>query len=266
MLPACRCIFLFVAAGALGAAAEASGAGGGLRELTTDRPDTTETPFTVDRGHVQLEMDVARYSQAKRDGGRTREWELAPFNIRYGVAADVEVGIFISPYLEVTAEPRNGAKVKTEGRGDTTLRLKKNFWGNDGGKTGFGVIADVKVPTATHGLGNDQVDAALTLPYGRDLGAGWDLAAMTTVVWAQTDFGRRLLWQNSLSIYHEFVPDLGGFVELASSAGESRHVLVFNCGVTRLLSPTLQLDCGVNIGLTSTAPDLGVFAGFARKF
>ena len=25
-----------------------------LREMTTDRPDSTESPFTVDPGHVQL--------------------------------------------------------------------------------------------------------------------------------------------------------------------------------------------------------------------
>ena len=53
---------------------------------------------------------------------------------------------------------------------------------------------------------------------------------------------------------------------LASAAGESRHVLMFNCGLTRAIGPMLQLDCGVNIGLTSAAPDLGVFAGFSRKF
>ena len=30
-----------------------------MRELTPDRPDKTEGPFTVDAGHYQLEMDFA---------------------------------------------------------------------------------------------------------------------------------------------------------------------------------------------------------------
>jgi hypothetical protein len=127
-------------------------------------------------------------------------------------------------------------------------------------------MVDVKVPTATHELGNDKVDAALTFPFCTELGGGWDLAAMTSVAWAQTDAGRRTLWLNTLSFAREITPDWGGFLELASVAGESRHVLAFNCGLTRAIGPALQLDCGVNLGLTHDAPDLGVFAGFSRKF
>src|SRR5215208_5769920 len=33
-----------------------------MRELSTDRPDKTESPYTVDAGHVQIEMDLASYS------------------------------------------------------------------------------------------------------------------------------------------------------------------------------------------------------------
>ena len=35
-----------------------------LRELTTDRPDKTESPYTVDAGHVQIEADLVNYSYA----------------------------------------------------------------------------------------------------------------------------------------------------------------------------------------------------------
>ena len=33
-----------------------------MRETNTDRPDKTEGPYTVDAGHVQIEMDLANYS------------------------------------------------------------------------------------------------------------------------------------------------------------------------------------------------------------
>src|SRR5579872_1736511 len=33
-----------------------------MRPLSTDRPDTTDTPLTVDAGHVQLEMDFLSYT------------------------------------------------------------------------------------------------------------------------------------------------------------------------------------------------------------
>ncbi|MES2694640.1 MAG: hypothetical protein V4773_14280, partial [Verrucomicrobiota bacterium] len=56
----------------------------GTRELTTDRPDTTETPFTIEPGKVQLETSVATWSRDRLDGVRTTEWEIAPFNVRIG--------------------------------------------------------------------------------------------------------------------------------------------------------------------------------------
>ena len=35
-----------------------------LREMTTDRPDLTESPFTVDAGHVQFETTIVGYSRS----------------------------------------------------------------------------------------------------------------------------------------------------------------------------------------------------------
>ncbi len=32
---------------------------GRMREMSTDRPDKTESPYTVDAGHFQWEMDLA---------------------------------------------------------------------------------------------------------------------------------------------------------------------------------------------------------------
>jgi hypothetical protein len=120
---------------------------GSLRELTTDRPDSTESPFTVDPGHLQLETDVVSYTRNRLDGVRTTEWAAAPFNLRYGVTPNSEVGIFVAPYIHVREEPRGGRAITTRGIGDTTLRMKYNFFGNDGGDTAFGIFADLRLPT-----------------------------------------------------------------------------------------------------------------------
>src|SRR3954469_20776888 len=85
-------------------AAEPAPKSGGLRELRTDRPDVTESPFTVDQGHVQLEMDVATFTRNRLDGLRTTEWVLAPFNLRYGLTANSELGIFVTPQVRVTEQ------------------------------------------------------------------------------------------------------------------------------------------------------------------
>src|ERR1039458_2338197 len=33
-----------------------------MREMSPDRPDKTDSPFTVDAGHFQLEMDYANFT------------------------------------------------------------------------------------------------------------------------------------------------------------------------------------------------------------
>ena len=89
---------------------------------------------------------------------------------------------------------------------------------------------------------------------------------MTSVEWAQTDAGRRAVWVNTVTVGRDLVPNLSGFLELTSSAGDGAHVATFNCGLARKLGPDLQVDCGVNLGITRTAPDLTVFAGISRRF
>ncbi len=236
------------------------------RELSTDRPDATESPFTVDAGRVQLEMDAASYTRNRLDGVRTTEWVVAPFNLRYGVTRDAEIGIFVTPYVRTTEKDRRGVKTGARGVGDTTLRAKFNFRGNDGGGTGLGLIADLKLPTAADGIGNDKVEAALTLPVAFEVGAGWECGAMTSVEMALTDRGRRAVWVNTITFSRDLAKDLGGYLELTSRAGDGAHAAAFNCGLTRKLSDDLQLDCGANIGISRTAPDLGVFAGLSRRF
>lgn len=247
----------------MNAAAPAPGA---LRELSTDRPDATESPFTVDPEHLQIEMDAVSYTRNRLDGVRTTEWVLAPFNLRYGVSKNTEVGIFVTPHVRVTEELRGGAKTTTKGVGDTTLRTKFNFWGNDGGANALGLIADVKLPTAADGLGNDKLEAAVALPFAFEVGAGWEAAAMTTMGSVLTDRGRRPVWGNTITFARDILPDLGGFLELTSESGVGPHVATFNCGLTRRFGPHLQLDAGAYIGISRTAPDLTLFVGLSRKY
>ncbi len=258
-------VLVSVVSGAL-VAADTVRPAGALRELSTDRPDATESPFTVDAGHLQLEMDVVSYTRNRLDGVKTTEWAAAPFNLRYGITPRWEAGIFVVPQLHVTEQFRGGPKTTVRGVGDTTLRTKFNFWGNDGGADAFGLMLDLKLPTAASGLGNDKVEGAVTFPVAYEIGAGWEGAAMTSIEFVHTGTARRAVWVNTITFARDLAEDLGGFLEFTSAAGDGAHVATFNCGLTRKLGATLQLDAGVNIGISRTAPDLTVFVGLSRKF
>jgi hypothetical protein len=53
-----------------------------LREMSTGRPDKTGSPYTVDAGHFQIEMDPANFTcdhdTAAGANTFTRAWNVAP--------------------------------------------------------------------------------------------------------------------------------------------------------------------------------------------
>src|SRR4026208_36946 len=68
-----------------------------MRDMSTGRPDKTESAYTVDAGHFQLEMDVLNYSYDRDNGlpGDTRieSVAIAPMNLKVGLCnrADLQL-------------------------------------------------------------------------------------------------------------------------------------------------------------------------------
>lgn len=240
---------------------------GELRELRTDRPDATEGPYTVDAGHLQIEGDFATFTRNRLDGGRTREWSVAPFNLRVGVLNNFELGLFLDPHVRRSEQPRGGVREVHSGFGDLTVRAKVNFHGNDGGEFASGLIVDVKLPTARHDLGNGAVEGAAILPGSFELAGGWELGAMTGVEVRHRDGGgSRGVWINTATLGHDLAEKISGYLELTSETGDGPQVATFNVGLTWLLNSNVQLDTGVNLGLSRHAGDAQVFAGISRRF
>jgi hypothetical protein len=237
-----------------------------LRELATDRPDATESPFTVDAGHVQIELDLVNYTHNRLDGMRTTEWGVLPFNLRVGIRHNFEVGIFVTPYVRITEQVRDGPMMSESGAGDTTLRAKWNFAGNDGGDSAVGLIVDLKLPTAKRSLGNDKVEGGLTLPVAFDLPQGWSLGAMSGLSAMHNGTSYRALWTNTATVAHDLLENVDGYVELTSASGDGPHVCTLNLGVSWRVDKNQQVDAGVNVGISRSAPDLTFFTGFSRRF
>src|SRR5690606_23082187 len=103
-----------------------------LRDMTTDRPDVTESPFTIDAGRIQIETQAFGYSHSRRDadGILTHDYEIGTTNVRLGLTNFTEVNFVWQPF---GIERRTGSAVseRSSGTGNVDIRGKVNLWGND---------------------------------------------------------------------------------------------------------------------------------------
>lgn len=239
---------------------------GGGRPMSTDRPDSTESPFTVSPGRVQLEMDFVNMNHDRSAGSTLAATELAPVNLRFGVTPDFELGVFLPPRAWERQSDPGDPVVRRAGWGDVVLRAKRNWFGNDGGFSAVGTILDLKLPTATGGLGNGKVEGEIMVPVAFAPGGDWHAGIMTALTAAHDGNHYDAWWRNSATFCLEFTPEWEGVAELTSLTGADGHMATFNCAIIRKFGPDLQLDAGANFGISRSAPDVQFFAGLSRRF
>jgi hypothetical protein len=240
-----------------------------MREMATDRPDQTEVPFTVDAGHVQFESDLFGYSYDDEDGAITNSWSVLPTNIRIGVLNNTEIAVVVEPYLH--ARTRSGGETeKQEGFGTTSLRLKQNLWGNDGGQTALAVMPYISFPTSQDDLGPDKIETGLIVPFAIDLTDRLGLGLMTEGNWLRDEDQDGYHFESVFTavLGYDITDQLGCFAEVFTAIdweNTDDPVATFDCGVTYALTEDIQLDAGVFIGLTDAADDITGFVGLSWR-
>ena len=80
-----------------------------MRELSTDRPDQTESPYTVDAGHFQIEMDVANGTidrdQSNSGDVRSQVWNFGGLNLKAGLFNNVDLQFVLGLSLYLRLSP-----------------------------------------------------------------------------------------------------------------------------------------------------------------
>jgi len=240
-----------------------------MRELTTDRPDKTESPITVDAGHFQIEADLINETTDRHSGDRSDAYDFATMNFKVGLTNWMDLQAVVQAYhYERTRSA--GHRDTDSGFGDVTLRTKINFWGNDGGTTALGIMPFVTLPTARGSFGATKAEWGIIIPLGIDLGGGWGMGLMTEVDFvSEEDGGHTTHWVNSITVSRDLTETIGMYGEFFSDVpmdDSSAWAGSFDVGFTCLLSKNFQVDLGVNIGVTDTADDVNPFLGLTYRF
>lgn len=245
-----------------------------MRELSTDRPDQTESPHTVDSGHFQAELDLvsAVFDSHEAGGGtvRTATWGTS-LNLKVGLLNSVDMQFVIEPFMSERIRDSVARTVdETSGFGDVQTRLKINLWGNDGGKTAFAVMPFVKWPLPGSSLRNGRTEGGIIFPLSVELPAGWGMGLMTEFDFVSDEEGDYAVeYFNTATFGHHLVGNLSGYVEFAALAApesDGSWLGQVDVGFTYGFDDNTQLDFGCNFGVTDSAPDYCPFVGFSFRF
>src|SRR5215813_12940030 len=90
-----------------------------MRELSTDRPDTTESPYTVDAGHYQLEWEAISFGTDREHGTRT-DVLTSSINLIAGLSDNIDLQLVLEPHTRVTTES-HGHDETHRGMNDTEV-------------------------------------------------------------------------------------------------------------------------------------------------
>ena len=240
-----------------------------MRGMSTDRPDTTESAYTVDAGHYQIEMSFFDYGRNRADGERMETWTFGAMNLKAGLLNNVDLQVIFDSYSESRTRAQ-GITETVSGFSDVTLRLKTNLWGNDGGSTALAIMPYVKIPTGTE-LSNDHWEGGVIVPLSISLTDRIGLGLMAEADFVHDDErgGYDVEWVHTATLGFSLTEDLGMYVEYAGVASheeEFDYQATFNAGVTFAVSDDLIFDVGIRVGLNEPAEDFGVFTGMSVRF
>ncbi len=259
------------------------------RDLSTDRPDKTESPYTVEKGRFQFELQP--FSMAFRNSelaGGTKEFlRTGDFGglAKYGVSDNVDVQLL----LMYTGESRwfeynrsaggewfeddssiGQSKYPAVELGDPQVRVKINLKGNDDGGSAFALMPYITIPIGADEATSDNWEGGLIVPAGFAINERMGAGVMVEFDYVSDEGGdgHHLELVTSATTAVDVSRIFGWYVELFQSvdlAGNQPWVPTFDTGLTFAIGENVQLDLGVNLGLNRYADDFTPFLGFSFR-
>lgn len=220
------------------------------QELATDRPDFTETSWTVGSRTLQLETG---FTLAQPADGSPHEVSAPELLMRVGIASRVEAR------LGFDRQWRDAAGLRNEGSLGAKIQLL-----DASSPLGLALIPAVAWPLWTDesdGFDDRARVAEVALAWSGGLAEPWSIGGMVG-----SELASDPVHQATVSIGRALGEDMGTFFEWAVefAEGEAGHLL--HHGYTFGLGRDAQLDFHLGFGLTDPAPDFffGMGLGLRR--
>jgi hypothetical protein len=239
-----------------------------MGEMETDRPDVTESAYSVAPGHFQVESDLFRHTRNKKDGVQSIENSYNLANYKLGLTERSDIQLLIPAYVTNTERDLSTGKItnKTSGIDDISVRFKYNLWGKNGGNSALAVLPYVTLPTSS--FADNGIQYGVVLPFALKLNEDWNFGSQAAVNLAKEGdnrfhpeylysftFGRKL--SKKISAFVEGVATYNVFNDITDTFA--------NGGVILSVTDNFNIDAGLNYG-TNHSADKIYFVGFSFRY
>jgi len=222
-----------------------------MREMETDRPDVTESPYTVDAGHFQVETDLVRKTTDQSTNEKTSTLLINQANIKIGILNRTAIQIGFQMYGSQKEKNIDGDSENSRGFGDITLRIKQNIIGDDNGNFAMAVIPYIKLPTSQ--FEESRCESGLIIPMIYKFPGDWNLGFQLEIDRLKdkdiSQMHTELL--QTLTLSHPIAKHLDVIAETYYTYDFKAHQLTnyLNAAVQVEVLHDFKLDAGVNYGL-----------------
>ncbi|MXV50207.1 transporter [Pedobacter sp. HMF7647] len=239
-----------------------------MGDMETDRPDVTESAYSVPAGHFQVESDLFKSTTNKDGDLKSVENDFNKMNVKLGLTKSVDIQLVVSPFNDYKVKSTTSGQVyeSSSGFGDMTFRVKKNLWGNDGGKTALSMMPYVNFPTSKTSEG---VDGGIVFPFALKLPDDWSFGAQTQFDLVRNEMNKNYHAEilNSFTFGKEFSKSFSSFVESFYTYDflNNKADLYVDGGIIYSFSDNFNIDAGLNYGITK-ASDKVYFVGCSFRY
>jgi len=238
-----------------------------MREMETDRPDVTESPYTIDAGHIQYETDLFRVEHEKSALSEDRRIFVNNANLKIGLLKQTAVQVSFESFIW-QKEKDEDATMRSKGRGDVMIRIKQNLLGDDKGNFALAILPYLRIPTAKYTDGN-KYEGGLIIPMSYKLPGEWKLGTQIEAD-RENDQETNTMHSDllqSLTISHELFKNLDGIAETYYRYDLNGHHWknFINAAAQYKVSKDFMLDAGLNYGIQKDAVS-NYFMGTAFRF
>lgn len=241
-------------------------------DISTDRPDQTETPDTIPPGFFQIESGWT-HGEDRESGLDSRADAVLETLLRVGLTQRLELR-FVSGGYRWERSESEGDTAREDGFADTEIGFKAHLWDERGPRPSAGFLAHLTLPTGADEFSSHRADPSFRFSFAHGLTERWSLgynlgAAWGTAMEASGDRDTLGAFQYTTSLGYALADTVGVFGEFFgdvpfNEGGGGAHSI--DGGITWRPRPNVQFDASIGVGLTREAPDWFVGAGLSWRW